>query len=245
MALWKDVQEYLDDNGLVLPKKNVPGQFPETGNGIAYSSLLAYQLKKNGEWNLETRKWFDDAIRSCQVPGLKGLYNRAPEKDEQNGCDDYVMLCAVSHALDMPFSREVVARGKRNGWMFKNKNIGSCDLREADTWKSWFGRNVAAVAHFLWCTNEKPSFVGRIVWSLVIGFTGIIDNSNTSKWVLSNFMVAEMDGRSWVGTLASVFWLRRFKKVFKGGMQEASAKWMAKEDGSLNWEHPIVRHWKD
>ncbi len=136
-----DIQEYVDDNGLVLPKKNIPGEVPESGNGVLYTCLwigflYAYDqvvIPKNEFLNA-----FWDMMFSVRVHNTYGLIHRAPEKTEdQEGIDDYLGIIFVSAVLGVPaFSAldYIYEYGENHHWIFNNVSP------QKFTFKAWFGR---------------------------------------------------------------------------------------------------------
>lgn len=103
--------------------------------------------------------------------------------------------------------------------------------------ESWLGRQLQLRAHFAYASDHKPNLFLRIFWSLVIWHSARYTKPNDQDgWMLAWLLVRTLNGRSWIGNLASKYWYKKMYEVFPSGLKEL--KYL---EGNTN--HPITKYW--
>lgn len=242
MGLRDEIEAYVDANGQVNPGPVPKDAKSKTGNGIAYTAVYNWLLFKRQE--ARDPSISSDLMKvysSCLVGGQKGLLQRSPDKvGDQDGWDDYICLLAAGAigAMNLPLVSDIEKYGKDHLWCFNDEKPGSF------SWKSFFGRNSAFIAHVAFANKKRPCIFYRIYWAIAVATAGLFDKTDATARVLSFMMIETMNGMSGICSFGAAVWSYRMKGL---DMRRYIGLWLSieKVNGKPvpNWGHPMVKYW--
>lgn len=208
-----ELSRYFDKQGLVHYQCDPA----ESGNGILYTSEYYLGLWSRGTLAETDARRFKASIDALTVS--PGLYKRHPNymQAANNAPDDYTGLAHAAWRLGLPFARDIVAHGRKTGWVF--------DTNQVPQMRDWFFRMPQLIAHFLWAANERVPFWRQVWWAVstwaVAAFTGPDD---IDPWALTWHRVQVMNWRGYVFTRwAAEYFMVRFNRRFPAGMGQLRA----------------------
>lgn len=235
MGLREEIKDYLQPDGLIVPRQSREGEeLPDsTGNGLLYLSLYHILLVRRGESRVLDYQDFERIVKSCEREA--GLMHRSPTKIfEQNSFDDYVGVCAASYHLKSRWAHRIVNYG--NGakrwpfkWIYNNLEPGKM------TKQSWFGRRPDVIAHMQFSTSIITPHIFRVIWQAVA--IAVSDVGSDSSVIQRFLMIEVAKERSLLIRMASAIWHWRLNRAWPYGFKQVLARHF---DGL----HPIVRYWK-
>ncbi len=227
----EELKEYTDENGQVLPEKDVPG-FPQTGNGNLYTSIahhVASRIQDGNPFKLQ----FSEVIAKSSAG--YGLYHRAPRKNkDMNARDDYIWIAFAAKKLNYyHITLPIMQHGLRYNWVYNNLKPGSASILQ-----NWFGRFPWVVTHFYWCAGCTPPMWRRFLWSVYLSYLGWRKRKGSTSWMLSYAMVnaASKLQLKFFEKWAIDKWTKGLNKTYSHGFKGALAE-------HLGAEHPIVKYW--
>lgn len=234
MSLYLEVIEhYLDEDGLVLPKKNTDGP-NETGNNL-YTWIWFYLL-----WKREEQKdkalihSFQQLASSLFVSGYPGLMFKSPGKinDEQSH-DDYIWLTAASQIIDNGhIAYKVWFHGHNHCSTWNNLNP------KKFTFRSWFGRFPWFICHFYYCCFKEPGLFLSLAWYFRILCLGIFGSKSNTAWLLTYPMVVSRLSSGSIDKFIVNKWNKKMRSIYSDGFKGVLAE-------HLELDHPILKYWVD
>lgn len=249
MALKDEIAKFTQPDGLISP--DVFPTVDSTGNGLLYLSLYHLLLVRLGISRPEDYDSFNAIVMSCVVQDdvgvkLRGLYYRSPTKKwEMESWDDYVGVAVAARRMSSTISSDIAARG-RSSRSFVIRWIYNCLAPGKFTRQSWFGRDPAIPATFLWATNLKPSILRRFAVAVSIAWSAIAMPKNASNVVQTWLKLDACDSRSFLVVMAGVLWSWRTRHAWGvGHMADPDRAVMALALGEeLGPSHPIPSYWR-
>lgn len=150
---------------MIAPRKQNP-EIDSTGNGLLYLSLAHICAYLNG-FDVRPEE-FCNFVRNAYEK--QGLLNRSrTKKDDQNGRDDYIGVCAAAKLLLLErLAWEICNAGNHRHflffkWFYKNDKPDTLEITKLSTWKAWLGRQPATITHIQFCAKVWPHEL-RIIW---------------------------------------------------------------------------------
>ncbi len=257
MSIKDDFKPYIDEFGLVQPKK---GEM--SGNGLLYTAHYAIILSDHGELDDIEVERLKKVYDSCQKE--PGLMMRSPvggaQWKDQEGPDDYFGVAAAAYFLesdiadsvlrygnDMPaleysdeFENEEKRKMSRIYWKVLSflgctKYVYNNDKPRYFTQSAFMGRMPNLLANLEWGAGESPSFFRKLWWcvALIVGSFAPADHSDS--WIVSWLSVRTMDRRSWMCSLVASYWTRKMLRTYPNGMADVFARYFGPDHPIAKW----------
>lgn len=213
-----EIHGFTDQSGLVSPwlcSNSVSG----SNNGILYTALWMFCLKRAGGLNEEDCQKWRQTMRSCQV--RPGLLKRSPiNSTDVEGNDDYIGYlagCKLTGSGD--YAREYLEYGRTNAGCYNNVNPDHW------TFRSFLWREPQLIAHAYYAVGEKPSVICYIAW--VISMIASCRNStpmDADARLLSWLLYKNWDKKGTFARRAVYGWLKRLRRDYPNGKMRAVAE---------------------
>lgn len=215
----KDFAVYTDSVGLLSNIPNPP--LNSTGNGLLYTSFYYMTLYLWGVLTEDDKNQFVSVVQSCRKDSINGLYNRSPQKTDQEGPDDYLGIVAASckNALNVPLADQVYQYGLSTGtapfnWIYNNETPG------VFTMDAWFGRQLQLPAIFSLGAGVQPP-LWRKLWMIgAIQLGGTSNPQDNNGVILSWCSCATMDPADTMLKDYALYWIGQVLKNYPNGMKE-------------------------
>lgn len=188
MDLRDEIKPYIDENGLVLPKKNSPGS-PETGNGLLYTSIYYTFLVKLKQFQKGDELDFARLVLSCQVDTNAGLYHRAPDKtEEQIAWDDYIGVISAASIIGCHGLLNMRRQAERRYLGVLRFCFPNLNPEKLSPLKAWFGRNPWFTGFAKVCLNMNYTGFAEFFLSLRFLWSGLFINKENIilNWLMAN-----------------------------------------------------------
>lgn len=234
-----DIQEYIDADGLVTPRKCLPTDRGITGNGVLYTAELVALLAKRGELSPQYRQAWIDVMRKCQI--VPGLITRSPVKmDDQEGPDDYVGYAVGAYICNPAMAQEVIDYGWKNKGFFNNEVPGTIRRKDGKiNWSAFLIRQLQLIALFYYAAGKKPCMFLRMFSAVTIAISGLgVGVEHSDPRFLTWMRIQVVGDKDWMHRLATKIWMRRLKKQYANGMKDVAERYF--EPG-----HPFATYFVD
>jgi len=223
-----DFRHYEDSQGVLHhvwgPDDN------QSGNGQLYDALKLWTYKKRGMLTTNDQYGFNLMLLLCQIKF--SLFKRASYgwNESQNSMDNYIGI------LSVPFScrkDSIYGYGKNHWDIFNNQHPGKF------TFRAWFGRNRAFMAHMKYAVDKRPCWIDRFAWRWSVRRSmrrprGDQD-ARTLTWLLIE--TYKMSGRREVKHDALCdTWEEKLYETYPGGMGQVLGEYFN------NMSHPLARY---
>lgn len=220
-----EIHGFTDQSGLVSPwlcSNAVSG----SNNGILYTALWLFCLKRSGGLNEEDCQKWRKLMRSCQV--RPGLLKRSPvNSTDVEGNDDYIGYlagCKLTGSGD--YAREYLEYGRTNAGCYNNVNPNKWTLR------SFLWRQPQLIAHAYYASASQMSGITciikhfvKLVWSLTMFLSSRMQPlKDSDSRILSWLLYKTWDKKGYFARRAVCGWLKRLRRDYPNGKMRAVAE---------------------
>lgn len=234
-----DISAYVDGNGLLAPRKVLPGEIQASDNGPMFSSEWAIIEHRNLLNETRYKASWGWRISRCMYAGL--LFRTPdPLNKSQTGPDDYYGVLAASKELGYPLFANRMLKA-----LIAGRGCLNNEVINKWSWKSFLIRQPQLLAAMFSAAGYRTILLGPlyIIAAVVIATSCMFtpatkENANPRRlaWLLIQAVVCD----SYVCFLAAKIWYKRLNKQY--GVPNAMYK--VAED-YYEKGHPFVSFFKN
>lgn len=230
MSLKEAYKPYTDPLGFIhpgYPENHTPSQNALRWTSEAY--ILMFRQDELTESDIQT---YAQLVRICYKE--KGLLNRYPSNNEQEGPDDYHAVLAACKILNLPdLAKEILDYGRANYFNYNNQTPGKF------TGSAFLGRQLGLVAGMYLASNQEPNFFLKLAFKIALQIsarTSVVKNQDIKTLAYFLILTAK-DYKPLEDSIKS--WYDSLYKEVPNGMQGVLSIYYN------NGNYPTVKYWKD